>query len=172
MVTHLNGFRPKELPQAQIVTNLNIHRPATVWNVHNSKGLQTEKVQKVDFTTLWIRIFSCDQVAFRTLLSFCPSVCLVCLSVRPSDRPPVTPFSLYVPIIVPSWNFQELLPLTDVMSMQKVKVRGKGQRHRGHDPIQPFPDRNSSLNSHMAMKWCTKLDVASRSSVIFQGHTS
>ena len=28
----------------------------------------------------------------------------------------------YVPIIVSSWNFQELLPLTKVMSMQKVEV--------------------------------------------------
>ena len=28
----------------------------------------------------------------------------------------------YVPIIVSSWNFQELLPVTEVTSMQKVKV--------------------------------------------------
>ena len=48
--------------------------------------------------------------------------------------------------------------MTDVMSMQKVKVRGQG--HGGHDPTSPFQDRNSSLNSHMAMKLCTKLDVA------------
>ena len=39
----------------------------------------------------------------------------------------------YVPIMVSSWNFQELLPLIDMMSMQKVKVQGQG--HRGHDPI-------------------------------------
>ena len=38
-----------------------------------------------------------------------------------------------VPLIVSSWNFQELLPLTDTISMQKVKVKGQG--HRGHDPI-------------------------------------
>ena len=38
----------------------------------------------------------------------------------------------YVPIIVSSWNFQELLPMTKVRSMQKVKV--KGQSHRGHNP--------------------------------------
>ena len=36
----------------------------------------------------------------------------------------------YVPIIVSSWNFQELLPMTKVTSMQKVK----GQGHRGHNP--------------------------------------
>ena len=38
----------------------------------------------------------------------------------------------YVPIIVSSWNFQELLPMTNVRSMKKVKVKGQG--HRGHNP--------------------------------------
>ena len=38
----------------------------------------------------------------------------------------------YVPIIVSSRNFQELLPMTEVLSMQKVKVKGQG--HRGHNP--------------------------------------
>ena len=56
-------------------------------------------------------------------LSVCPSVCLsVCLS-HLFD---------YVPIIVSSQNFQELLPMTEVISMQKVKVKGQG--HRGHNP--------------------------------------
>ena len=54
---------------------------------------------------------------------FSPSVCL---SVRLSHL-----FD-YVPIIVSSWNFQELLPVTEVTSMQKVKVKGQG--HRGHNP--------------------------------------
>ena len=82
--------------------------------------------------------------------SFCPCVCLsgVCLSHIIHD----------VSVIVSSWNFQDLLPLTKVMSMQEVKVRG--QSHRGQNPIQPFPDCNSSLNSHMATEWCTKLEVA------------
>ena len=48
------------------------------------------------------------------------------LSVRPSHL-----FD-YVPIIVSSWKFQELLPMTEVTSMQKVKVKGQG--HRGHNP--------------------------------------
>ena len=34
----------------------------------------------------------------------------------------------YVPIIVSSWNFQELLSMTKVTSMQKVKVRGQRSR--------------------------------------------
>ena len=32
----------------------------------------------------------------------------------------------------PSWSFQELLPWSEVMSMQKVKVKGQG--HRGQYP--------------------------------------
>ena len=58
----------------------------------------------------------------------------VCLSVRLSVC--LSDLFDYVPIIRSSWNFQELLPMTKVMSMQK----GQGQRskvkgHRGHDPI-------------------------------------
>ena len=46
------------------------------------------------------------------------------------------------------------------MFMQKVNGQEvNGQGHRGHDPTQPFPDHNSSLNAHMMMKWCTKPDV-------------
>ena len=40
--------------------------------------------------------------------------------------------------------------MTEVISTQKVKVKGQG--HRGHDPIWPFLDRNSSLKSHIMMK--------------------
>ena len=59
---------------------------------------------------------------------------LVRPSVSPSVRPSVRPSHLfdYVPIIVSSRNFHELLQMTEVMSMQKVKVKGQG--HIGHDP--------------------------------------
>ena len=41
------------------------------------------------------------------------------------------------------------------------------------DPNWAFPDCNSSLNSAMAMKCCTKLETAKeRCPIIFQGHTS
>ena len=61
-------------------------------------------------------IFSCDQAAIWLVQSVCPSVCP---SVRPSH------LFHHVPIIVSSWNFQELLPWIEVTSMQKVKVRGQ-----------------------------------------------
>ena len=41
------------------------------------------------------------------------------------------------------------------------------------DPDWAFPDCNSSLNSPMATKWCTKLEVAKkRCPIVLQGHLS
>ena len=56
----------------------------------------------------------------------------VCLSVRLS----VCPSHLfdYVPIILSSWNFQDLSPRTRVTSMQKVKVRGQRSRSQRSQP--------------------------------------
>ena len=61
--------------------------------------------------------------------SVCPSVC-------PSLRLSVCLSHLFhhVPIIVSSWNFQELLPWSKVMSMQKVKVRGQRSRSQRSRP--------------------------------------
>ena len=89
-------------------------------------------------------IFSCDQAALQMVFS-------VCLSVCPSVR--LSHLFDYVPIIVSSWNFQKLSPRTRVRSMQKVKVRGQRSRSQRSQPNFPFPDCNSSLNSHMMMKW-------------------
>ena len=107
--------------------------------------------------------FSCDQAALWMVFSVRLSVChtflaatkqlyewyflSVCLSVCPSHL-----FD-YVPIIASSWNFQELSPRTRVTSMQKVKVIGQRSRSQRSRPKFSFPDCNSSLNSHMMMKW-------------------
>ena len=41
------------------------------------------------------------------------------------------------------------------------------------DPDWAFPDSNSSLNTPMATKWCTKLEVTlKRCPIVFQGHPS
>ena len=69
---------------------------------------------------IWLKIgfpelFSCDQAALRTPLSVRQSVCLSHLF-------------HYVPVDVSTQNFQELLPMTKVMSMQKVKVTGQRSR--------------------------------------------
>ena len=63
---------------------------------------------------------SWDQILRRR-----PSVCLsVCLS----------HLFHHVPIIVSSWNFQELLPMRKVTSMQKVKIRGQRSRSQRSTP--------------------------------------
>ena len=54
------------------------------------------------------------------------------LSVRPSVC--LSHLFDYVPNIVSSWNFQELLPMTKVRSMQKVKVRGQRSRSQRSQP--------------------------------------
>ena len=97
-------------------------------------------------------VFSCDQAALWMVFSVRLSVCpFVRLSVSPSVR--LSHLFDYVPIIVSSWNFQELSHWTRVRSMQKVKVRGQRSRSQRSRPKFSFPDCNSSLNSHMMMKW-------------------
>ena len=39
-----------------------------------------------------------------------------------------------VPVIISSWNFQELLLTADVMSAQNIKVRGQRSRSQGSKP--------------------------------------
>ena len=68
-----------------------------------------------------LTIFSCDQAALCMVQSVCLSVCLSHL------------FE-YVPIFVSSWNFQELLPMTNVTSMQKAKVRVQRSRSQRSTP--------------------------------------
>ena len=77
--------------------------------------------------------------------------------------------------MISSRNFQELSPLTKVMSMQKINVRRQRSRLQSLNKFctnLDFLDCNPSLNSQMAMKWCTEEEVPycfSRSSVKFQG---
>ena len=62
-------------------------------------------------------VFSCDQAALQMVFSVRPSVCLsVCLS----------HLFHHVPIIVSSWNCQELLP----WSKSDVHAKGQGQRSK------------------------------------------
>ena len=45
-------------------------------------------------------------------------------------------------------------------SRSSIKSEGhRGQKIAAFDPNWAFPDCNSSLNSPMALKWCTKLNV-------------
>ena len=97
-------------------------------------------------------IFSCDQAALWR-------VQFACLSVCPSVR--LSHLFHYVSIITSSWNFQELLPMTQGRSMQKVKVRGQMSRSQRSKPNLAFfrtvtPVFNSS--SELVRLWSRSVD--------------
>ena len=101
-------------------------------------------------TLLDTLLFSCDQAALQMVFSVCLSVRpSVCLSVCPSVRPSMTMFpSSYHEIFRSYYQWQKWRPC------KRSRSEVKGQGHRGHNPTLPFPDCNSSLNSHMMMKLC------------------
>ena len=102
---------------------------------YHIKTLQGEFAKKSNIPWIW-RIIYGHKLPYmkktRKKKQVCGAACFmaaeikfskdVCLSVRLSH--------LFdnVPVIVSSCNFHELLPLTNTMSMQKVKVRGQRSR--------------------------------------------
>ena len=89
-------------------------------------------------------IFSCDQAALWMVQSVSPSV-------RPSVRHTfltMFPSSYHHEIFRSYYQWKKWRPC------KRSRSEVKGQGHRGHNPTLPFPDCNSSLNSHMMMKWC------------------
>ena len=70
-----------------------------------------------------------------------------------------------------AWSSRQDVPYC--FSRSSVKFWGhRGQEITNFDPNWAFPDCNFSLNSPMALKWCTKLDIVLflRSSIKFPGH--
>ena len=71
-----------------------------------------------------------------------------------------------------AWSSIEEVPYC--FSRSSVKFQGQtALKIAEFDPDWAFPDCNSSLNSPIATKWCTKLEVAlKRCPIVFQGHPS
>ena len=71
-----------------------------------------------------------------------------------------------------AWSSIEEVPYC--FSRSSVKFQGHiALKIVEFDPNWAFPDCNSSLNSPMAMKCCTKLETAKkRCPIVFQGHPS
>ena len=71
-----------------------------------------------------------------------------------------------------AWCCLEEVPYC--FSRSSVKFQGHmAKKNVDFDPNWAFPDCNSSLNSLMVMKWCTKLKTAKeRCPIVFQGHPS
>ena len=69
-----------------------------------------------------------------------------------------------------AWCCLEYVPYC--FSRSFLKFQGhKAKQIVDLDPNWAFPDCNSSLNSPVAMKWCTKLEVAyERCPVVSEGH--
>ena len=108
------------------------------------------------WVTPWIQEFlaATKQLYKWYFPSVCPSVCLsVCLSVCHTFLT-MFPSSYHHEIFRNYYQWQKWRPL------KRSRSEVKGQGHRGHNPTLPFPDCNSSLNSHMMMKWCIQLDNA------------
>ena len=103
------------------------------------------------------------------------------LPVCPSVRLPVRLSHLfdYVPIIVSLWNFQELLPMADVTSTQKVKVQRSKVKVTEVKPnlavSGPYLQFEFTYDSEMIQKawWCLgEMPYCfSRSSFKFHGYT-
>ena len=78
---------------------------------------------------------------------------------RPSIYPSVTPFSLCS-------HHRVIMNFSRVVTNDK-RSEVKGQGHSGQNPSLSFPDRKSSLNKHMMMKWCTQLMLLRRGALLF-----
>ena len=129
---------------------------------------QLSFMQYMGLCVFSLPIFSCDQAALRTLISVCPFVC-----------PSVHLSHLFdnVPVIVSSWNFQELLPLTDTMSTQssrsKVKVTEVMTPFSRFQTVTPVLIHIWWWNDAQSFVCLEEVPYcSSRSSVKFQGHTA
>ena len=121
---------------------------------------------------LMVQVNNNAQIQVKIAMLFLPNIFLaatVCPSV-----PSFSPCSN--PIIVSSWNFKELLPMTELRSMLKVKVKITEvktllSRFCTVTPVQKFTFDDEMM--HKA--WCCLGEVDysfSRSSVNFQGHAA
>ena len=77
----------------------------------------------------------------------------------------------YDDIMNTAWSDIEEVP--NCFSRSFVKFQGHTVKNADFDPNYAFSDCNSSFNSPMATKWCTKLEVASKMRpIVCQGHLS
>ena len=91
----------------------------------------------------FVFVLSGDQAALWMVQFICLSVChTICIMFSSSSHHEI--FRSY-------YHWQKWCPC----NRSRSEIKGQGRRGQ-----KPFPDRHPSLNSHMAMKWCTKLDVA------------
>ena len=91
-------------------------------------------------------------------------------------------FWTVTPVLIHRWLWNELQSFSRssieevpyCLSMSSIKFQGHtGQKIANFDPNWAFLDCNSSLNSPMGLKWCTKLDIVQKMCpIVFRGHPS
>ena len=89
-------------------------------------------------------------------------------------------FRTVTPVWIHQWLWNDAQSLKQhwrsalLFSRSSVKFQDHtGQKIADFDPNWAVPDCNSSLNSPMAFKWCTKLNVVYKGCpIVFQGHPS
>ena len=88
-------------------------------------------------------------------------------------------FRTVAPVWIHQWLWNDTQSLKqlrrDALLFFKVTSnisRSHGTKIADFDPNRAFPDFSSSLNSPMALKWCTKLNVVEKCPIVFQGHPS
>ena len=114
-----------------------------IWIINNMIFFLAATKQLYEWFSPSVRHGSWDQILRRrpsVCLSVCPSVCHTFLTMFPS--------SYHHEIFRSYYQWQKWRPC------KRSRSEVKGQGHRGHNPTSPFPDCNSSLNSHMMMRWC------------------
>ena len=126
------------------------------------------------FQSLCAFVSVCLSFCLSVFVSVFVSVFSVCLFVCLS----VTPFALCS-------HHRIIMKFSGVYTIDRSDAHTKGQCQRLKFMISTevkitdfeqnweLPDHHSSLNSQMATKWCTKLEVAKkRCPIVFQGHPS
>ena len=78
-------------------------------------------------------------------------------------------FRTVTPVWIHQWLWNDAQSLKQhrrgalFFSRSSIKFQcHRGQKIADFDPNWAFPDRDSSMNSPMAMKWCTKLEAAQK----------
>ena len=141
--------------------------------VENNLNFIIKTNRNVPQQNTWF-IFSCNQAALWMVqsvrLSVCLSVCHTFLTsmqkVKVRGHDPTFRFRTVTPVWIHIWWWNDtyslmLLRRGALLFFKVIRQisRSHGAKIAEFDPDWAFPDCNSSLNSPMAMKCCTKLEV-------------
>ena len=109
-------------------------RPRNATSIDENWTLTERRVRHLERTVFGRYLLSCHTVINKAVGTGAYQFLAATKQLYKWYFPSVYLSHLFVPIIVSPWNFQELLPMTNVRSMQKVKVRGQRSRSQRSQP--------------------------------------